>query len=215
MEPARPTRTARRILLLAIGASLGPVAFLPGPAEAEIREPRDLGELARDADVIVIGRVRAVIPSLFSIPGLVAVIASAIGVGSVLRRRQVRIPPVVRDGMLLSIMVILFGGLLMATTRFHRRIAMVHVDRLVSGSSNSWVPVWFASNFACDATKLEAGARYLLFLEDNVLGYRMSWYELSAWKEAPVGGFHCWRGPGSVGPHMEDDVVRELQRLRS
>jgi hypothetical protein len=213
MEPAN-ARPAR-LFLWVVGMFLGAAALLPEPAEAKIREPRDLGELARDADVIVIGRVRAVIPSLFSLPGVVVVVAAAVCAGSVLRWRQVRIPPVVRDGMLLSIMVILFGGLLMATTRFHRRIAIVHVDRLVSGSSNSWVPVWFASNFACDATRLEAGSRYLLFLEDNVIGYRMSWYDLSAWKETPAGGFHCWRGPGSEETHVEEDVVRELQRLRS
>jgi hypothetical protein len=143
------------------------------------------------------------------------VVASAVCAGSVLRWRQVRIPPVVRDGMLLSIGVALFGGLLMATTHFHRRIAIVHVERPVSGSSGSWIPVWFASNFACDATELETGSRYLLFLEDNVLGYRMSWYDYSAWKETPAGGFHCWRGPGSEGTHAEDDMVRELQRIKS
>jgi hypothetical protein len=186
MEPANAR--AARLFLWVVGMFLGAWALLPGPAEAKIQEPRELGELARDADVIVIGRVRAVIPSLFSLPGLVAVVASAVCAGSVLRWRQVRIPPVVRDGMLLSIGVALFGGLLMATTHFHRRIAIVHVERPVSGSSGSWIPVWFASNFACDATELETGSRYLLFLEDNVLGYRMSWYDYSAWKETPAGG---------------------------
>src|SRR5688572_23587690 len=114
-----------RFILLATVAFLAAAALLPGPADAKIREPADLGELARDADVIAIGRVRAVIPSLFSLPGMVVVVASAVGVASIFRRRRFRLRPVVRDGLILSLMVILFGGLRMATTprRFHRRIA--------------------------------------------------------------------------------------------
>ena len=126
MEPARPARAARVLLSLAAGALFGAAALFPTPADGEIRDPASLGELARDADVIVIGRVRAVIPSLFSLPGALVVVAFAVGAVRVLRGR--RLPPVVRDGLLLSLVVIFFGGLVVLTTGpvgFHKQIAVV------------------------------------------------------------------------------------------
>ena len=197
------------------GAFLTAGTLCPGLAEAKIREPATLAELARDADLIVTGRVRAVIPSLFSLPGALVLAAFVVVAERVLRRKRIALPPLIRDGLLLSLVLVFFGGLVVLTgpTRFHRRIAIVHVDRAISGSGGSWIPVWFRSNFVCDTTNLEVGSRYLLFLEERGIGYRMSWYDFSAWKQTPVGGFHCWRGPGSCGPHVEEDIVRELERL--
>jgi hypothetical protein len=209
---AAPRREAHRAVAIRL-ALLAATVVSPAPAEAKIVPPLGLNQLVRDADVVLIGRVKAVVPSLLSPWGMIAMGAVWGAVLFGVYRRRAKARPVISQSILLLVFVTLASVFLGIGPgcRTHRRIALVEVERCAAGAPPAlrWVPVWFSSYFACDTTDLRVGSRYALFLEDNGVGYRMSWYGFSAWDETPDG----FRGKHVSPPLPEEPFVHDVGKF--
>jgi hypothetical protein len=152
------------------------------PLSARIADPT-LPELVATSSSIATGRVLAVLPTPFSPLSLLGmVVLTAVLIGRQ-RWRQGRRGSAALSAVGIFILGSIASLTFVAFTPFdvYQSVAFVHVQQTYRGQIRGVVPVVFGTSFVCDVSDLDAGERYVLFLNDSVVGYQPSWYDWSIW----------------------------------
>jgi hypothetical protein len=211
----RPAIPSRRTLTLAAVLCAG--ALLPPIARASFAGPKSLGQLARGAHVILIGRVREVRPTP-SFSEVVLAPAALLGCAVFLLRRGRKLwGAATREG-LAAFLAVFLAGFALSTRAWYwdyRAIAVIDVDRWIAGSAldRDTVEVGFKPDFPCDMTDFQPGERCLLFLWRNGSGYRTCAWHYGVCKETAQ-GFRPRNQLAGNWSQDEDELVEEIRRLR-
>src|SRR5688572_14970253 len=174
-----------------LAALLCAAALFPPIARARFAGPKSLGQIARDADVILIGRVREVTPTP-SFEKVVLAPAALLGCAVfLLRGGRIRAPAATREG-LATFLAVFLAGFALSTRAWYwdyRAIAVIDVDRWIAGSAldRDTVDVGFKPDYPCDMTDFQPGERCLLFLWKNGSGYRTCAWHYGVCKETAEG----------------------------
>jgi hypothetical protein len=176
------TLARRRMLRVRFFIMAGLFSLPAMPLSARIGDPT-LPELVATSSSIATGRVLAVLPTPFSplsLLGMVLLTALLIGRQRWRQRRR-------GSAALSAVGIFILGSIasltLVAFTPFdvYQNVALVHVEQTHRGQIRGVVPVFFGTSFVCDVSDVDVGERYVLFLNDSVVGYQPSWYDWSFW----------------------------------
>ena len=204
-------------LLWILAALLCAGALLPPTVRASFQKPKSVGQLARGADVILIGRVREVSPTP-SFDEVVLAPAALLGFAVFLvRGGRTRALPAAREG-LAAFLAVFLAGFALSTRAWYwdyRAIAVIDVDRWIAGSipDRDTVDVAFKPEFPCDMTDFQPGERCLLFLRRNGPGYTTCVWHYGVCKET-ADGFRPGSPLTANWPRDKDDLTEEMRRLR-
>lgn len=159
------------------------VFLLPVAAHGKIRDP-GFEELCKSSQAIVVVHVKATLPAPFSVPGaVVASILLAVGVFCWSRRATTRLRAVLLACIIAVLSAAIGTAVVASLPRAHRSVALAEVQKTLKGSTAAYIPIFYHTNFVCDVTELKSGNDYVLFLDSHCyFGYRMSWYDWSAWQ---------------------------------
>jgi hypothetical protein len=142
-------------------------------ASARIAEPT-LSDLVRGSSNIATGRVVAILPTPFSPWLLFALIVLGTFVAARTAWRQQRHGAAF--GRAIGVLSLGLIGLLtlVSFTMFsaYQNVALVQIQQSHRGTMSAIVPVFFGTSFICDVSNLDGGQRYVLFLNESMIGYQ-------------------------------------------